>query len=286
MLKVTIAKPASLKDLYKTLARTPGPRKFLAGGTDLCVSARHGAGVPCNWLDISDIPELQAVKISGKTIQLGSARRLHDLENSPLVQRWLPALHKAMPHFASPPLRQMATLGGNCANASPSADGVCALCAEGAKAVIRHPNGKQTLLPVEKLFTGPKKTILKQDELIVRFEIPKTGHRGSYQKLGARRALAISKIALAATAWLDGNIITDIRIFLGAVGPTVLRACKTEAALRGSALGSEKSLRQAAELIASECSPIDDQRSTARYRRAMSPVLLERALAELREERL
>jgi len=281
MLRVTITKPRSLKELSKTLSSTPQPRKFLAGGTDLCVGARHGMGVPCNWVDISDLPELQGVKISGNTIKIGAARRLCQLEDSPLVERWLPALHKALPQFASPPLRHMATLGGNCANASPSADGVCALCAEGAKAVIRLPNGKKKLVAVEQLFTGPKKTILKQDELITGFEIAKTAHKGCYLKLGARRALAISKITVSACVWLKAGVITDIRIFMGAVGPTVLRAVRTEAALRGTPIASETAARKAAEIIQAECCPIDDQRSTARYRRAMAPVLLGRVLSEI-----
>jgi carbon-monoxide dehydrogenase medium subunit len=274
-----IVRPKNLKELWKSLPALPPRRKYLAGGTDLINIANSGSDDSGCWLDISSLDELRAVRETKKTVFIGSAVTISELGNSALVRRWLPALALAIPHFASPSLRNMATLGGNAANASPCADGVCALLAEGAVVCLER-NGERRKLPLKDIFLGPKKTLLKKDELITGFEVSKRSHLGAYLKLGPRSYFGISKAVVAVAAELSGGIVKKASVALGSVAPVPLYAEKTASWLAGKKLSPEVS-RQAAELVKGEVSPISDVRSEAAYRKEMCGILLERALNSL-----
>lgn len=271
-----IVKPASLKELWKTLPALGKARRYLAGGTDIVTADNAGAESSECWVDISDLPELGAIKETARSLFIGSGVKLSAVENSPAARRWCPALLAAIPHFASPSLRNMATLGGNAANGSPCADGVCALVAEGAF-VHLELNGKKRRLPLKDLFLGPKRTALKKDELIAAFEVPKIKHSGVYLKLGPRAYFGISKAAVAVSLELSGKTVKRASIALGSVAPVPFYAVKTSAWLAGKPLSLEV-IAAAAALVKTEVSPITDSRSEADYRREMCGVLLERAL--------
>ena len=272
-----------------------GSRKYLAGGTDLVNGANACAGaVPkaygpqtanaCAdasqvWVDISDIKELKGIKETRTSIIIGAGVKIAELGASRLIRRWLPVLHSAIPHFASPSLRNMATIGGNAATASPCADGVCALCSERAL-VWLELRGKKRKIALSDLFLGPKKTLLRKDELITAFEAPKWHHVGAYLKLGPRAYFGISKVAVALALELDGEKVRAVSISLASVAPVPLMAFKTANYLTGRILNKENA-RTAAALVKTEVSPITDARSEADYRREMSGVLLERALNEI-----
>lgn len=276
MYPVTISKPESLKELWRTLPGVPRPRKFLAGGTDLAARAHDGTGLPCSWIDISGLPELSLIKETKTAVFIGAGVKISELEDSPVIKKWLPVLHSASSSFASPPLRNMATLGGNCSNASPAADGACALCCERAEAVIES-NGKIRRVPLEEFFIAPGKTALRPDELIKGFEVKKAEHSGVYMKLSSRKSFSIAKVSVAVALWMEGSRIGGVSVTMGAVGPVILRALKTEKYLRGKEL-SEVLAGEAAKIIMGESRPVTDHRSNAVYRKEMTGVLLKRAL--------
>lgn len=271
-----IVKPSNLKDLWKTLPGLAKTRRYLAGGTDIVTADNAGAERSECWVDISDLPELRGIKETAAAVFIGSGVKISEIERSAAARRWCPALLAAIPHFASPSLRNMATLGGNAANGSPCADGATALIAEGAFVHLAL-RGKKRRLPLKDFFLGPKRTALRPDELIICFEAPKRPHSGAYLKLGPRAYFGISKAAVAVAVELSGGLVKKISVALGSVAPVPFYAAKTSAWLTGKKL-SAGVIAQAAALVKTEVAPITDSRSQAAYRREMCGVLLGRAL--------
>ncbi|MBO4555789.1 MAG: FAD binding domain-containing protein [Elusimicrobiales bacterium] len=276
-----IFKPCSLEEMWAEMPNLPESRKYMAGGTDVVTVENAGFPSAECWIDISDIPELAIIKEEKDHIFIGAGVKLNELENYPFIKKYCPALIAAVHDFASPSLRNMATLGGNAGNASPCADGVCALVAEQA-AILLRKGSVERKMPLKDFFTGPKRTKLAKDELIYGFEVPKKENlKGTYYKLGPRAFFGISKVAVALSAEMEGNKIRRAYVAIASVAPVPLYAAKTSEYLTGKEL-TEETIKQAAEIATGEVSPITDARSEADYRRAMSGVLLERALREVR----
>lgn len=274
-----IVKPANLKELWKMLPGLPARRRYLAGGTDVVAADNAGIENSECWIDISDLPGLDDIKETAGSLLIGSGVKISEIERSKAVVRWCPALTAAIPHFASPSLRNMATLGGNAANGSPCADGVCALIAEEAY-VLLALKGKKRRLFLKDFFLGPKKTALKKDELIVAFEIPKRRRVGAYLKLGPRAYFGVSKAAVAVTAEISGSVIKRACVALGSVAPVPLYAALTSAWLENKKLSADV-IAEASDIVKAEAAPITDARSEAEYRREMCGVLFERAVKSL-----
>ena len=272
----SIVKPESLRELWRLLPRLASPRRYLAGGTDLVNAAGSGPERGEIWVDISGLKELSGIKETRASVVIGACVKIAEIGRSPLIAYWLPVLASAVPHFASPSLRNMATIGGNAANASPCADAVCALCAEKAEIWLER-GGRKRKMPLPDFFNGPKRTALEKDELITAFEIPKRAHSGAYMKLGPREYFCISKAAVAAALEMEGKTVRSASIALASVAPIPLMARKTASYLAGRIL-NEENVRTAAALAKTEAAPITDIRSEADYRREMSGELLERAL--------
>ncbi|MFA5162559.1 MAG: FAD binding domain-containing protein [Elusimicrobiales bacterium] len=273
MLNAGIILPNTLAEALRVLR---GGGRALAGGTDLLISARRG-GAPAPWVDISRLPQLRGIRRQDGHIFIGAAEKITDVGAHPLTREMLPALAQACRKFACPSLRNMATLGGNCANGSPAADGLCALCAENAAAIIANDGGIRKI-PVESLVLGPKKTALSRCDIILGFELPDTAHKGVYLKLAARRSFAISKVSAGVTLRLENGLARGVSIMLGAAGPRPLRAAKSQEILEGAPLSADM-IERAALAARDACSPVDDARSSAEYRRAMAAVLARRALS-------
>ncbi|OGS05822.1 MAG: hypothetical protein A3G41_07890 [Elusimicrobia bacterium RIFCSPLOWO2_12_FULL_59_9] len=276
MLNVDIVRFKNLSELWKGIAAVQRPRRYFAGGTDLVVLAKAGIGVPCTWVDLTPLKELKRIYEDKEAIFLGAGLSLLELEESDLVRRWAPALSDVFPEFAGPPIRGSATLGGNCANASPAGDSLPALYAEEARVVLER-FGKRRELPIENFILGPRKTALRPDELLLGFSVPKRPHKGAFLKLGPRKGLAIAKASVAAAVVLEDGLVKKLRVALGAAGPTVIRSRRVEALLEGRALSSAN-IERARALAGEEARPITDHRSSAEYRRAMCGVLLGRIL--------
>ncbi len=271
-----IEKFYSLKELWKKLPKLPVDRKYLAGGTDLIVGYNLGISSNECYLDISDIRELNLVRENKKQVFIGAGVKLAELGKNSLIKRWVPALYDCVPHFASSSLRNMATLGGNLANASPSADGVCALAASRAW-VLLNLYGKRESKPVLSVLKGPKKNALKKDQIIEGFIVPKKRHKAVFLKLISRAKFGIGKVGICVCADIEKKFVKDINVVLSSVAPTVFEAKKTSSILKYSYL-TAKIVEKASETIRTEVSPISDIRSAQDYRREMCGVLLERAL--------
>jgi len=267
---IKISKLADLKKLRK-------PVKFLAGGTDIYPLLKDGFLENEVFCDISEIKELKEIKIKKDVLEVGALITFSDVIEKPLFRKYANALYESALVMGSPQIRNRATLGGNIANASPSGDSIPPLFV--LKAKIKT---NLRTVDINRFFTGPKRTILKKNEIITGIIIPKEQRESYFMKVGPRKALAISKVSVAAAFKVQKGIIKDVRIALGAVGPTVLRAKKTEKFLEGKKLSKEH-IRTASELASSEATPIDDFRSLAAYRKKVVGSLLEKILEKKRK---
>lgn len=277
--ETTSQRPKSLDEAFKFFAEHSNTIRCVSGGTDILVQAKDGLCSPCNLFDISGIPELRGIEEQNDRIWIGAATPYDEIIKSPLIQTYAPALVAACAIIGGPQIRNRGTIGGNLGNASPAADTVPPLYSLAARVEIVSVNGKR-ILPIEEFFLGPRKTVLEAGELIKGVTFQKRENlRGAFLRLGQRQAQAISKVSVGLSAHVtDGKTFDYLRIALGAVAPTVVRAYKTEEILLNDGL-NEKSLTRAKAVIKQEAHPIDDIRSNREYRREMCAVLLERALA-------
>lgn len=277
MLDIKIFQPKTLDELWYKIKNYPKPRKFLAGGTDLVLSSEK-INFKGSFIDINKIKELKKIKIENGKIFIAAAVTFSEILNSNIIKKHLPCIYNVAEKFALPPIRNLATIGGNCGNASPAGDSIPAIIVEEGRVVIRK-NNKIKTVPIEKFFLGVKKTILKDDELIYGFTFPKNRHNGIFLKLAPRGGYGISKVSCACAYNFDKKtfMFNNIKIALGAVGPTVIRALKTEKILQNNPL-NQKLISLAIEEVKNEVRPITDHRSTETYRREMSGVLLKRIL--------
>ena len=271
--------PRTLDEAVALLAGANGLARALAGGTDLLPRLQNRLVRAETLIDLKRIPELRSIGFdpaSGLTI--GATVRLADLLEVPEVQRIYPAMADAASQTATVQIRNMGTVAGNVCNGSPCADSAPVLIARGARLALRSPRGER-ILPIGDFFKGPGKTALQPDELLVRIHVPPpppdTGF--AFAKLPARTHVDISAVNVGVMVARKGRACGEARIVLGAVGPIPLRAHKAEARLAGATIGA-KLLLEVGQLAASETKPIDDVRSSAAYRRAMTAVLVRRAL--------
>jgi CO/xanthine dehydrogenase FAD-binding subunit len=230
--------------------------------------------------DVTGIPELHGIEDRGDHLWIGAATTHTQMMASAAVARVAPALPAACAVVGGPQIRNRGTLGGNLANASPAADTVPPLYAADAVVELVSVSSRREV-PIHEFFTGPRRSVLAPDELILGVRVPRrAGVRGAFLRLGQRQAQAISKVSVAVgIAFRDGRP-EWVRVALGSVAPTVVRAPRAEQVLLA---GGPAALRQAREIVMEEIAPIDDLRSTREYRRQMAGVLLERAVRKATE---
>jgi CO/xanthine dehydrogenase FAD-binding subunit len=256
------------------MAREPGVWKPFAGGTDLMVLLEAGKLPHRKFVSIWGLPELRGIEVTAERVLLGALTTYTELRRHETIAREFPLLCQAAAETGSVATQNRGTLGGNIANASPAADAPPALFVYDAELELVSANGARWA-PYHGFWSGYKQMDLRSDELIRRIRLPreKRDWKQYYRKVGTRRAQAISKVCFAGAARVDAGRIVDVRIALGSVAPTVLRAVETEKTLRGERL-SPPILRAAQEALAREIAPIDDIRSTSRYRRRVAQNLL------------
>jgi len=266
--------PGSLAEALEWLSREPGEWKPIAGGTDLMVLLEAGKLQHKKFLNIWKLPELREVVVTPSHIVLGALTTYSEVRRHAILAQEFPLLAKAASETGSVATQNRGTIGGNIANASPAADTPPALLVYDAELELVSAKGTR-LVPYQGFWTGYKQIGLREDELIRGIRVPrnKSGWKHYYRKVGTRRAQAISKVCFAGAARLDAGRILDVRIALGSVAPTVLRAVETEAALRGEII-TNSVVRHAQEVLAREIAPIDDVRSTAWYRLRVAQNLL------------
>jgi len=274
----TIIKPLKIADIWKDKQQLKKRMYFLAGCTDVMVYLREGLLQEGALLaDISGLQEMNFIKESGSFIEIGGLTPFCDIIGSAIVKKYAPVLAEASKTIGSPQLRSRATIGGNLGNASPAGDSLPALAVLDAEVVTRL-GGSVKKYQVSKLFAGPKKTVLKNGELITAVKFKKPGAaKGVFVKLGSRNSMAISKLSVAVLYSAEKNKVKNIRIACGAVAPTVVRATKTEKFLTEKKL-DQFVISEAKEMLRKEISPISDIRSTGGYRRAAAANLLENIL--------
>jgi len=272
-----ILMPKSLEEALELLA-TENPPQPLAGGTDLLVLRKDNPDRFASFLMLENVRELCGIHKENDRIRIGSRATHSEIEHSSILMKYAPILACAAAEIGSEQIRNRGTIGGNIINASPAGDLIPPLIVLDAVAEL-HSLRSRREIPLREFFLGPGKSVCRQQELLVavQFELPDARERGAFLKIGPRKAVACSKVSVAAQALLHHGIIEWIRIALGAVAPTVIRAPRTESLLRGKSLSSAL-IREAKETVHHEISPITDIRSTEDYRRQVAGVLLGRAL--------
>jgi carbon-monoxide dehydrogenase medium subunit len=271
--------PATLQEASRLLKENGPGGRFLAGGTDLVIAMKEKGLVPKYIVDLKRIAGLTGIRETADgAVTLGALTTMREVEISPLINRKYPFLAQSAAEVGSIQIRNRATVGGNMANATPSADVAPALIALNALVKIVGTDGER-VLPLEDFFRGPGQTVMTSDEILTEITIPKSRETlvGDYIKFSPREMMDLAYVGIAVAYGRDGGKCTGARIVLGAVAPTPIRARKAEALLEGQEL-TEALAERAGAIAATEAKPISDVRSTADYRRAMVGAMTKRAL--------
>ena len=273
--------PASLSEALDDLATHPGARPF-AGGTDLMVLLEAGHLPPGRYVDLQHCHELLGIEYGAEGVAIGAMTSYTEIRNSPELATDYPLLGMAAAETGGVATQNRGTIGGNIANASPAADTPPALIVYDASLELISARGARRV-HYDQFHQGYKKMDLQPGELIARVHMPPrpivrqkpdaVSWRDYYRKVGTRRAQAISKVCFAGSLEMDAGVVKEVRIALGSVAPTVIRARRTEEALRGRRLDAA-AIDNARRALLSEIAPIDDIRSTARYRARLAVNLL------------
>jgi CO/xanthine dehydrogenase FAD-binding subunit len=273
--------PSSLPEVLSLLAREPGVWQPFAGGTDLMVLLEAGKLAHKNYLNIWNLAELRGITTTSDYVTLGALTTYTDIQSDPTLRAEFPMLCQAASETGGLAIQNRGTLGGNIANASPAADSPPALLAYNAELELLSVRGSRWV-PYQTFHTGYKKMIMEPDELLARVRLPRRWPdlHHYYRKVGTRKAQAISKICLAATARISEGRVDHVRLAFGSVAPVPLRCVKTEEALHGATLDGV-AIEKAKSVLAREIVPIDDIRSTKNYRLRVSVNLLEDFLGQL-----
>jgi CO/xanthine dehydrogenase FAD-binding subunit len=265
------------------MTHEPGEWRPFAGGTDLMVLFEAGKLEHRNYLNLWHLSELRGIEDTPEFIRIGALTTYSEILVNPTLRREFPLLCRAAAETGGVATQNRGTLGGNIANASPAADSPPALLVYDAELELVSPAGVRWI-PYQGFHSGYKVMDLRPTELIrsIRIQRNKAEWRQHYRKVGTRKAQAISKVCFAGAADVKGTRLRDICIALGSVAPIVLRCTKTEDLLRGNII-SAGLIEAARDALAKEISPIDDIRSTARYRARVAQNLLEEFLVGLGE---
>ncbi len=276
--------PGNLAAVLQLVASAPGEWTPIAGGTELMVAFAAGKLGARKLVSLWGVPELRFIETKDKSIVIGAGSTFLDLRAHAALAAQLPLLAKAASSIGSVANQGRATLGGNLVNGSPAADSSPALLAYDAEVEMVSLRGKRRLAYAE-FHTGYKRNVMAKDELLYAVHVPLrfARHRQYLRKVGTRRAMAISKLALAATALLEGGVVREIRVAAASLAAFPTRLSQVEAVLLGNKVSKEV-IREARRALLSEAQPIDDIRSTAEYRRRVAANLLEEFLRELSEE--
>jgi CO/xanthine dehydrogenase FAD-binding subunit len=275
-------RPASLKVTLDLLTSYSGSAKILAGGTDLLIQQAIESSPEIIAISLKDVEDLRQIeKTAEGDLFVGAMVKHAEVAQSPLVNQYFPALAKASHWVGSPSIRNLATIGGNICNASPSADTAPPLLGYDAKAIIVRPSGEKAI-DIEDFFTGPSTNVLNRGEILKGFLLtPKPGWVADYEKLGLRKAMEIAIVNVCVSLGMGGHKrCSGIRIALGAVAPTPIRAKKAESILKDKKI-TPGLILECAEAAVEETKPISDIRASADYRRKMVHFLVEKMVSAL-----
>lgn len=273
--------PGSLSAVLDLLAAEPGKWTPIAGGTELMVAFSAGRLNAPKLVSLWGIRDLRFIDVRPDGVVIGAATTFLDLRRDAAIAADWPLLARAASWIGSIANQGRATLGGNLVNGSPAADSSPALLAYDAEIETVSVRGNRRI-PYGEFHTGYKRNALAPDELLYAIHLPRrfSRHKQYLRKVGTRRAMAIAKVALGATALFDNGAIKEVRLGAASLAPFPARLRKTESALQGQSLSSE-TIQTARQALLAEVKPIDDIRSTAEYRRRVAVNLLNEFLLEL-----
>ena len=254
--------------------------RVIAGGTDLLADLKFSAHSPNVVVDISRAEDLKSIVATGDGLRIGALVTHSQIMRSVIIKEMFPALVDAAHTIGAVQTRNLGTIGGNLVTAVPSMDSGATLMALEAIASIQGPDGRQEV-PLLDFFLGPRKTILKPDQILAEIIIPKQnlGKPTAFLKFGLRKGQALALVNVASSFWVDWEKHTFVapRIGLGAVAPKVIRATQAEAFLEGRKITPEV-MAEAGLIAVNDAKPISDFRASAGYRKNLVAVLTKRTL--------
>ena len=282
--------PKSLKEVHANLKEFGSDAKLVAGGTALIIMMKQRLVRPSCLISLRSVRGLNGIELQNGGLRIGGLATHRQLETSPLIRRRLPMLAETYHHVATLRVRNMATVGGGLAHADPNQDPPPSLIALGATLKATSANGSR-VIPMDEFFKDYYETVLNPDEVITEVMVPKLppNSGAAYIKFLPRTADDYATVSAAAVLTLDksNKTIADVRIALGSVGVTPIRATAAEAVLRGQPLKTE-AFAEAGEKAKEAVDPISDFRGSAGYKKDMAAVFvrraLEKALGDLRQQ--
>jgi CO/xanthine dehydrogenase FAD-binding subunit len=276
--------PSTLDGVLALLAQQPGQWTPIAGGTELMVAYAAGRLVSKKLVSLWGIRELRFIAVAADAIAIGAGSTFLDVRADATVSTEFPLLAQAASWIGSIANQSRATLGGNLVNGSPAADSSPALLVYDAEVELVSLRGRRRI-PYSEFHTGYKRNLLAPDELLYALHLPRrfTQHRQYIRKVGTRRAMAISKTALAGCALVEQGIVAEIRLAAASVAAFPTRLYRAEDAICGKVVNPD-TIRAARAAALAEIAPIDDIRSTAEYRRIVTANLLQEFLGALTGE--
>jgi CO/xanthine dehydrogenase FAD-binding subunit len=276
--------PGTLPAVLSLLAAAPGEWTPIAGGTELMVAHAAGRLGAHKLVSLWGIPELRFIQSGAASIAIGAGCTFRDLRAHADIADEFPLLAKASSWIGSIANQSRATLGGNLVNGSPAADSSPALLVYDAEIELVSVRGTRRI-PYSSFHTGYKTNAMAPDELLYAIHLQRRfmQHRQYLRKVGTRRAMAISKVELAAIARLENRVVSEVRVAAASLAPFPARLYQVEAALLGQSIDAQ-TIQAAQQALLAEAKPIDDIRSTAEFRRQVAANLLEEFLNDLRSE--
>ena len=274
--------PQSLEEAFALLAEHGDDARIIAGGTALVLFMKQRLVQPGHLLSLQKIPGLDGIAVTDDGARIGAMCTHRSVETSPIIQETIPLLSETYHHVATPRIRNMATVGGGLVHADPNLDPPPSLIALGASVVLASASGQRTL-PVDEFFLDYYETVIQPGEIVTQVTVPPIPpNSGSALAKFLPRTADDYATVLASTFLTleqDGSTCKDVKIGLGSVGPTPIRARQAEAVLRGRPLSPEL-IGEAAEAVEGEVDPMDDFRGSAGYKTQMARVFTRRALEQ------
>ena len=278
----TFITPTTIEEAVSFLDRYREKARILAGGTDTLVLMKKGVASPEALITLGNVKGLDRIKYDKNGLTMGPLTTIRDVETSETIRDKYPLLAEAARSFGTVQIQNMATLGGNICTASPAGDMILPLLAMDADIDALGNKGRRTI-GLRDFFTGPGKTVMSADEILVEIRVrplPR-GNGSSFIKIG-RTMEDLSKVSVSTILSVANNRFRDVRIALGSVAPTPIRAIEAEGFLEDKATSSSV-IDKAAVLACNGIAPITDDRSTAQYRMEITRVIVKRAIVKALE---
>lgn len=275
--------PKTQKELADALGKKDENTYLCAGGTDLVIHLRSQKKFHYSLIDLTHVEELKKIEETEGEIWIGSGVTMTELEKSPVIQKYMPGLAKAASMVGSAQIRNRATIGGNIANASQSSDTMPVLFAYETEAVVLNELGEEKRYLLDDLIEGLERNRLKENEVLTRFIVKKDSSISGFSKVGSRKAVTISKINGCVKTVLKENILTQVIVYLGAVGAKATRAGYIEQALEGQRL-EEVDFGSLKEAVYAQIEANIPNRSSRHYKKSAAFGVLDTILEELKTQ--